>query len=59
MLQEANSNHVTGRISQLVSVILVHELALVEAVSTQKSAIGDRQISPAENISSSIVDHIA
>ena len=36
MLQEANSNQVTGRISQLVSVILVYELALVEAVSTQK-----------------------
>jgi hypothetical protein len=36
MLQEANSNQVTGRIRQLVSVILVYELALVEAVSTQK-----------------------
>jgi hypothetical protein len=59
MLQEANSNQVTGRISWLVSVILVHELALAEGVSTQKTAIGDRQISPAENISSSIVDHIA
>jgi hypothetical protein len=50
MLQEANSNQVTGRISWLVSVILVHELALAEGVSTQKTAIGDRQISPAENL---------